>query len=63
MKYLSNGGRLVNVSSTWGFYGIGEIPRYVAASHAIIGMSRSFAVSFFSFLFGDLFLWVRQILL
>ncbi|XP_044731333.1 15-hydroxyprostaglandin dehydrogenase [NAD(+)]-like [Chrysoperla carnea] len=43
MKYLSKGGRIINVSSTWGFYGIGEIPRYVAASHAIIGMSRSFA--------------------
>ncbi|HVO32099.1 MAG TPA: SDR family NAD(P)-dependent oxidoreductase [bacterium] len=43
LRHLGEGGRLVNIASVLGVFGVGDSAAYVAAKHGVIGLTRAIA--------------------
>ncbi|OGE54877.1 hypothetical protein PENARI_c005G02786 [Penicillium arizonense] len=46
MKTQSSGGSIVNIGSTSSLVGVGRLPAYTASKHAVLGLTRSWAIEF-----------------
>jgi NAD(P)-dependent dehydrogenase (short-subunit alcohol dehydrogenase family) len=46
MKTQSSGGSIVNIGSTSSLVGVGTLPAYTASKHAVLGLTRAWAVEF-----------------
>lgn len=43
MRHLPEGGRVVNIASVLGLFGVGDSAAYVAAKHGVVGLTRALA--------------------
>ncbi len=43
LRHLGEGGRIVNIASVLGVFGVGDSAAYVAAKHGVIGFTRALA--------------------